>query len=189
MGAPIAVRDRFQRPLPPPSPPPPLRERGWREIAPSTAVLVPGPVDPGIEGGRPGTEREPIPQLQSRGGPPLRPSHSRRAPLVRVGLVSPTGGGKPPPGPPLPSSTISHLGAPLMLRFACASPSDRQSSFGTASLVSRSVPPLLLPSSLLPRLPRGFGGGVAAPSHPGRFVDQRITLFSWQGCHARHRGA
>ena len=111
-------------------------------------------------------------------GPPSGPPTHVKPHSLEWGLFRPLGGASPPPEPPLVSPTIPHPLAPPMLQLLRASPSDRLSCLGTRPLVLRSFPPLLLPSPLLPRLPHGFGGGVAAPSHPGRFVDQRITLVS-----------
>ena len=61
---------------------PPLRGGGWVEIAPSPAFRVPRLVGSGNPGGSSGSEREPISQLRSTGGPPLGPSRSLQAPLV-----------------------------------------------------------------------------------------------------------
>ena len=138
-----------ERPPPPPSPPLPRYGRGdgRRSLLPPRFPST-GPVDPGNARVAPQRRGGPIPGLRSTGGPPLRLSHSREAPLVRVGLVFPTAGGKPPPDPPLPSPANSHL-------FASYAPIALPFRLYTSIL---SCPLFIVPSTLFPSLSRPSSG-------------------------------
>ena len=155
----------------------------------------PCPWDPGNVGGRPSTEAGPMPRIQSLGGPPHVPSPSLQSPTCMSGACFAyrvegkphLTHGTPPPRPPSPFLTLSAL---LMARLDFPFPPPLVDPPSVPLLMPSALfPSLLVASPLLPCLPRGFGGGVAALSRRERFLDWRMTLFSWQCCHARHRGA